>query len=218
MNRRVRSMNVRVVPRHCRGEFLRAAHSIIVYQRKAVERCEPLASLETVQLDDKRASNHVPAEFAHQRHRRLRRAAGREQVVGDQNSRPIHDSVLMYLQGRASVLEIVSLIVKMKWQLARLARNWEPDSEPIRNRRTDDKTARLDSQHHVHRAEIRLRHLIDHRRKPARIANQRRDVPEHDPRLRKIRNITNKLFNFLSRHLSFYLARYFVWTALIVYG
>ena len=96
LQRRVRRMNVHRVPRLCHsGKFLRAAHSIIVYQRKAVDRRQPLTSLETIKLDDKRASDYVSAEFAHQRNSRVRGPAGREQVIGNQHPRSVYDPVLM---------------------------------------------------------------------------------------------------------------------------
>src|ERR1700687_5562731 len=117
-------MDEHIVSRLCHREnFSRAAHSIIVYQRKAVDRRQPLASFEAVKLDDKRTSDHVSSEFAHQPRRRIRSTAGREQVVGNQHPRSVYDPVLMYLQGRAAVLEIVGLIEEMKWQLDRLACN-----------------------------------------------------------------------------------------------
>ncbi len=88
----------------------------------------------------------------------------------------------------------------MERQLAGLARNRQADAQSIRDGRADDKAARLDSDHGVNFADIRLRQLIDHGGKAARIADQRREIAEHNSGLGKIRDVANQFFDFFDGH------------------
>ena len=76
----------------------------------------------------------------------------------------------------------------------------EADAQSIRHGRADDKAARLDSEHDIHFTEVRLRQLIDHRGETARVADQRREVPEHYSGLGEVRDVTNQFFDFFGSH------------------
>src|ERR1700722_1601588 len=98
----------------------------------------------------------------------------------------------MKLEPRAAVLEIVGFADGVEGQFAGLARDSQSHAEPVGYRRADDEAARLDSEHHVALAQIRLRHPIDHRGEGAGVADQRSYVAKQDPGLGKIRNVTHE--------------------------
>ena len=53
----------------------------------------------------------------------------------------------------------------------------------------EDETARLKPRDAVDLfSRVRMQHLVDRHAKPARIVEKRRDVPEHDPLMREIRD------------------------------
>ena len=106
----------------------------------------------------------------------------------------------MHLQRRASVLEIVRLIVSMEREFAGLARDREAHAQSIRDGSADDEAARLDSDHGINFTEIRLGQLINHCGETARVGDQRREVSEHYSGLGKVRDVANQLFDFFGSH------------------
>src|SRR6185437_15588511 len=110
------------------------------------------------------------------------------------------ETVLMHLQRGAAVLKLVFLDDRAEWQLPGLPRNGQPHPKTVGDRRTDDKSARLDPEHLIDLAKPWLGDLIDDRRKSTGITDERGDVAEQNPWFGKIRNIANQLLEFVCRH------------------
>ena len=103
----------------------------------------------------------------------------------------IADRVVMDLEGVAAVLEVVAGRVGPRRELSRFAHDREPGAETVRHRRADDEAARLDAEHHVGASAVALDELVDGRPERRGVREQRGDVLEHDPRLRKVGDVAD---------------------------
>src|SRR5271165_3865561 len=120
---------------------LRLFASLVTDQRSALERRQPLATLEKVQLDHERASYDRSPKPLRQLDCRMSRTACRQKIVRDQHALAARQRVFVNLERSGSVFEFVALLERTKWQLARLAGDREADAKPVCDRRTDNEPA-----------------------------------------------------------------------------
>src|SRR3954467_12628196 len=104
---------------------------------------EPVAPLEEVELDEKGEPDDVALEPLDQLDRALDGAAGREEVVDDQDLLARLDRIAVDLEGVRAVLEGVLDRDRLGRQLAELADRNEARVELVGHRRAEDEPARL---------------------------------------------------------------------------
>jgi hypothetical protein len=90
----------------------------------------------------------------------------------------------MHLHGVDAVFELVAFGDDVVGQLSLLAQRHEAGRELVRHRPAQDEAPRLDARDLVDLgAGIGLHQFVHSLPEGARIAHQRGDIPEHDPRL-----------------------------------
>ena len=124
--------------------------------------------------------------------------AGGEDVVDHQHAITRSDGIRMNLECVVAVFEGVTLPDRVPRQLAGLSHRNEPGTNPGRHRTPDDETPRLDADHMADPVRApRRRQFLDRAVESLCVPQQRGDVLEHDPGLRKIRHIANKRTKFV---------------------
>ena len=159
------------------------------------------AAVQRHQLDEKRQGVHLAAEPLDEVGRRARRAAGREQVVDDQDPLPLASP---HPRGsRASRCRTRGRRSRGRRPTAAC-----PACAPARSRRrsdrrrrAEDEAAALDADDDVDALILEgEREAVDRRAKAHRILQQRGDVVEEDPRLGKIGDVANLGFQIVHGH------------------
>src|SRR3974390_900290 len=82
---------------------------------------EPLAAIEGDELNEKRERMHLPPEATDEIDRRASGAAGRQQIVHDEHTLAMTDSVGVHFKRVGAVLERVGLPECCRWQFAGLS-------------------------------------------------------------------------------------------------
>src|SRR2546427_2281084 len=142
---------------------------------------EPLAPLQKRQLDEELAGHHHASQPLDQAQRCRHRAAGREQVVHDQDLLARADAILVDGEHVPAVLELVLLLDHRRGELALLAHGHEARAKLVREHPAEDEAARLDADHDIDGALRILRgKMFDDRRPRRRVLEQRGDVLEED--------------------------------------
>ena len=107
------------------------------------------------------------------------------------------DGVLVDLDGIDAVFERVFLADGLPGQLALLPDRNEAATQPVRYGAAQNEATRLDAGDSVHARRLeRLRKSDDRLLEPVRIAQQGRDIAEHDARLGIVGNRTDQLLQF----------------------
>src|SRR6185503_8341099 len=156
------------------------------------------AAVQEVQLDQKRDADDLAARFSGEIDRGLRRPAGRQHVVDDQDAFLRGARVLVNLERILAVLEAVGLLVRRAGQLAGLAHRHEAAAERGGDGGAENEAPALDADHlidvltHVRRGEG-----IDRVLKSLAVAQQGGDVVKEDALLRKVRNLANLRFQVI---------------------
>ena len=147
--------------------------------RRSPSRARPPRSLD---LDQEAEPDDLAAERLDEPAGRGRRAAGGEHVVDDEDPLAGVDGVAVDLELVGAVLEVVLLADDRPRQLARLADRHEPGPQAVGHRRGEDEAARLDADARGRPATSSKRSTRSSiaRPKAAGVAEQRRDVAEHD--------------------------------------
>ena len=136
-------------------------------------------------------------ELRHQRARGRCRPAGGEHVVDDEHPVVGGERVAVHLQHVAAVLQLVAVRVGVPRQLARLAHRHEPGAQGEGDRRREDEPARLDTDHLGDRP-VRVGPVerrdeqVGGEPERIRVAEQRRDVAEHDARLGEVGDVADE--------------------------
>src|SRR5437764_1070847 len=131
-------------------------------------------------------------QLLHQLQRPGDGAAGREEVVDGAHPRARLDRVLVHLQCRGAVFEVVFDAHDVRRKLAELADGDEPDPELVGDRSGEDEPARFHPDDGVDGALADLREQsVDRRVERGAVLEEGGDVLEEDPRLWKIGNATD---------------------------
>src|SRR6266550_3506117 len=88
-----------------------------------------LAAFERGELDEERETDDLALELLHELDRAGHGPAGRKEIVDDEDARPGFDRVLVHLERRRAVLEVVLDAHHVARQLAELAHRDESDAE-----------------------------------------------------------------------------------------
>ena len=103
------------------------------------------------------------------------------------------ERVAVHLERVGAVLELVAVRVGVPRQLARLAHRHEAGAERERDRRGEDEAARFDADDLGDRVPIERRASSSvAARNAVGVAEQRRDVAEHDARLREVGDVADE--------------------------
>src|SRR5262249_58446630 len=120
-------------------------------------------------------------------------AAGGDQVIDQDHAVALGYRVLVHLHLVDAVFERISDGDALVGQLALLADRHEAGRYLVRDRAAEDEAARLDAGDLVDLASRPgLHQLVDRAAEGARIAQQRRDVAEHDPGLGIVRDSADR--------------------------
>ncbi len=118
-------------------------------QREYVVLRQLLATLKEVEFDHKCQSRNLRAQSAGQVRGCDRRSAGRQQVVHDQNALAFFDGIFVDFQRVAAIFEFIPDLYRFGRQLSQLADRNESRIQPVGQRRSKDKSARLDAEHYI---------------------------------------------------------------------
>jgi GNAT superfamily N-acetyltransferase len=156
-------------------------------------RFEFIAAFEEHQLDQDGDAGHAGAGFLHQLAGRLHGAAGRQQVVNDQDARVLDEAVHMYLQFRVAIFQIVLKGVRAIRELSRLAQRDKGAVQLQGQGCGKQKPARLRGAHRIGRLGlVTAVHQVHGFLKGLGIGQKRGDILEKYAGLGKIGNIANK--------------------------
>src|SRR5690606_26614367 len=157
---------------------------------------------EVRQVDHKSGADHLAAGTADELGSRIGGAAGGDQVVDDENELSLTDRILVDLDGVDAVFERVLLPDGFPGQLALLADGDEAAAEPVRDGAAQNEAARLYAGDRVDILPLERSGQRDNRLLEAiGIAQQGRDVPEYDARLRIVRNRPDQLLQVVHDYL-----------------
>src|SRR5215471_7345996 len=163
---------------------------------------QTLTPAQADQLDKKRERVHPAAESRDQVKRRFGRPPGREQIIDAKHMLSLGHGIVVNLERVGAVLEIVRRADCFRRQLPDLPDWREPGADAIGDRRADDEAAAFDADDEIDAFVVkRRREAVDYRVKARRVAQERRDVVEENPALRKIRDVTNFLLELIRSHL-----------------
>src|SRR5206468_9355782 len=159
-------------------------------QRRDVIAGELVASFERGELDQECEADDLALELLHELDGAGHSATRREEVVDDQHPRARLDRILVHLEGRRTVLEVVLNADHVPRQLAELAHRDETDAELVGDGRGEDEPAGLHAHNDVDLFPADLREeAVDRGRERVAILEERSDVFEEDPRLRKVGDV-----------------------------
>ena len=125
--------------------------------------------------------------------RRLRGAAGRQDVVDDEHTLALAEGVGVHLEAVLAVLETVVHALGAARQLPRLARGHDADVQLPRQSAAEEKAARLDSEDLLRPLFAEgCGHRVDGCGEGLGRGQQRRDVPEQNALRRKIGDVADE--------------------------
>jgi len=171
----------------------RALRSILDDGKRRM-RAQSLAAVEGVELDDESAGDDFSTETLNQFYRRAGSATGGEQIINDKYAGRLAKGVLVNLQPVLTVFQSILGGEGQRRQLTRLTHHRHATAKRIGHRRSDDETARFDTEHHIDLALIALCDHIDDAPQRFTIRQQGCDVAKNDPGLWKIRDVADVLF------------------------
>jgi hypothetical protein len=162
---------------------------------------EPLAAPEEIELDEKAVPDQARAMLAYEPARGLGGSTRREDVVHDEHTVPRPHSVPVHLEGVGPVFQLVLYTPPVSREFAWLADRDEPSRELKGDRCTQQKTSRLDGDDPRNTGvSVRRRHQVSRGAERRRVEQQRRDVLEHDARLRKVGHVADRAVELLETY------------------
>src|SRR5215470_13069051 len=117
---------------------------------------EFMAAFQKLQLDHKRQSDNVSAERLDQLDDGSGRAAGREQIVGDDYVVAFADRVPVNFERVPAVFKVIAIAFYFRGQFLRLADRNEAGAQVIGQRRGEDETARLDADYAINFSAVEM--------------------------------------------------------------
>src|SRR5690606_7816470 len=157
---------------------------------------------EVRQVDNKSGADHLAAGTADELGGRFGGAAGGDQVVDDEDALTFADGILVDFDGVDAVLERVLLPDGLPRQFTLFTNRDESAAEPVRDCTAQNETPGLDPGYRVHALSLVWFGKRDDRLLEAvGIAQQGRDVPEHDAGLWIIWNRPDQPLQLVHHHL-----------------
>ena len=142
------------------------------------------------QLDQELRFQKVSARLANEDSRRGRSPSSRQQVIYQYDSFPCSDGIDVHLHFRFAVLERVAGNLSLERQLPALANRNETDTELIGDRRSKEKSARIDANDLVDLfPSATIQKQVNRDMKQSGIAQDRCNIFEYNTFLRKIGHI-----------------------------
>src|SRR5688572_79385 len=168
--------------------------SLVLQERNDRRRLQLLAPVQKLQFDQELCFHQDATHFANQRGGGSRRPTGGEQIIDQNNSLSPLDGIDMEFHFGLAVLKSVFRALGFIRQPPFFAKRHKTNSELVRDRGAEKKSARVDSDDLVGLfAPALLEKHVDRGAKKRAVAEDRRDVLKDDPRLRKIRDITHRV-------------------------
>src|SRR5215510_1923612 len=167
-----------------------------------------MAAFQKLQFDHERQSDDISAERLNKLDHGLGRAAGREQVVGDDHVVTFTDRVSVNFERVPAVFQVIAVAFDFGGQLLRLA-NWhEARAQVIGQRRGEDETARLDSDYAIDFSAAEMfDRPVDYGAQPFGVFEQCGDVVEENAGFWKIGNFADQFFKLVFGHGEIFLRR-----------
>src|SRR5215831_5293070 len=163
-----------------------------------------MSALQELQFNHERQSDDVSAERFDQLDHGFGRAAGREQVVGNDHVVAFADRVSVNLERVPAIFQVVAVAFDLRGQLLRLADRHEASAQMVGQRRGEDETARLDADYAI---DISAAEMfdgpVDHGAQPFGVFEQCGYVVEENAGFWEIRDLADQLFKFVFGHGEF---------------
>src|ERR1700704_4240462 len=180
--------------------WTRAATSVLDERGDVIAR-ELVAAFERGELYQERKPDDLAFQLLHELDGARNRAAGGEEIIDDEHTSSRLDRILVHLEGRRAVLEVVLHADHVGRQLAELADRHEPDAELVGDRSREDEAAGLHADDGVDLLVADLREEpVDCGRERIAVLEESGDVLEEDPRLRKIGDVADTAPEILRLH------------------
>lgn len=159
----------------------------------AVVRCQPAPPSQQLEFDQESASDDFAPEPLDRLDRSRCRAAGGDQIVVDQDPGAVRERVGVDFELVRPILEFVLDRDRLSRQLSGLSRRYEAGPDRLGQRSPEDETPGFGRDHQIdtQRPGIggQLRGDLSRR---LRHQQQRRDVPENDPFLGEVGNVSDQ--------------------------
>lgn len=154
---------------------------------------EILAPFEKFKLNEETETGDLALKTLDQPRSGRRGSSGGEEIIDDVSSLARRHGVHVHLDGVRAVFQRVLLSDAVIRELADLARQHEGKSELERKRNAKDEPAAFDADDHVRIGFSGLfGHPSDDLLKRSRMLENRSDILKDDPRLRKVRDVSNQ--------------------------
>src|SRR5947208_3990532 len=169
-----------------------ARAGLVLDQRCDFVTRELVAAFERGQLDQECETDDLALELFHELDGPGHRAPSCEEIVDDQDASARLDRVLVHLERRRTVFQVVLDADDIAGELSELAHWDKPDAELVGDRGREDKAPRLHADDGVDllRADLR-EESVDRGRKRVPVLKERRNVLEEDARLGEVGNVTD---------------------------
>ena len=155
------------------------------------------------QVDDKGAADHLCAQPLDQLDPGLGGAAGGQQVIHQQHLFARLQCVGMQFHHRLAIFQRIGLLNGRPRQFALFAYRDKAHGQLMRNRASQNEPPRLEAHHLVNPlAGIGVQQLVHRHPKAARIGKQRGHIAEHDPRMGKVGDGADVVFDGFSHGFS----------------
>jgi hypothetical protein len=162
---------------------------------------EFMAAFQKLQFDHEGQSADGSAEFLDQFNHGFGRAAGGEQVVGDDYVMALADRVPVNFERVLAVFQVVAVAFDLRWQFLRFANGNEARAQVIGQRRGEDETARFDADYAIDFFAAEMFDCpVDHRAQSFGVFEQSGDVVEENAWFREIGDFADQLFKLLFGH------------------
>src|SRR5579884_114271 len=181
--------NSRLRDASCRGPAASCTLFVVLNQGKNVELGQLRSSIQECQLHGKRRPIHSSAQLLNQLRGRRGGASRGQQVVANDHFLSGFDRVFVNFQCVRAVFQFVGNAGGLRRQFLRFAHRNESRLQPVRQRRSENKSARFDPRNHVDVvAFVVFAEPVNQRMKAVLVLEQRRQVVKQDSRLRIIRH------------------------------
>ena len=152
--------------------------------------------MQTLELQQADNLDDLCAELLQQVDSRLKRTAGSDQVIDNDDLHPRLDVIAVYLDGLHAVLQLVGHAGRCTRQLALLADRNECLMQIIRHRCTEQESAGFQTGDRVKLYAVQQRsHLVHRQMEAVRVTEHCGNIAEDNAFLRKIRNAGDILLN-----------------------
>ena len=162
---------------------------------------ELVASLQTLQLDQKIEPDNCAAKLTNKMDRRFCRSTGRQQIVDNQHLLSNFDRIAVHGKAGMSVLETILHLITISRKLSRFANRDKSSPETRRENPAENKPPGLNS-YNLGNPSILIssRQLVGKTLNCSRILQERGNVIKQNAGLRKVRHFSNECLIVDGRH------------------